>query len=92
MAVKIRLTRIGRHKEPIYRIVVSDSRTARDGKCIEQIGHYDPSKGDSGITINEELALKWLSHGAQPSDTIRTMLKAKGIMKKHADSKISKGK
>ena len=87
MSVTIRLTRVGRHKESIYRIVVSDSRSARDARCIEQIGYFDPAKGEDSALINEELALKWLTRGAQPSDTIRALFTRKGIMAKYAESK-----
>ncbi len=87
MAVKIRLTKIGRHKDPFYRIVAADSRYARDGRYIEQIGHFDPDHGVENAVINEELALKWLEKGAQPSDTVRAIFARKGINAKHADSK-----
>lgn len=87
MSVKIRLTRIGRHKDPIYRVVVADSRFARDGRYVEQIGYFDPAKGPESADINEELALKWLGKGAQPSDSIRTLFTKKGIMQKYAASK-----
>ncbi len=90
MAVKIRLTRIGRHNEPIYRIVAADSHYARDGRIIEQIGVYDPSKGEENAVIDEALALKWLGHGAQPSDSVRSMFTRKGIMAKFAESKVKK--
>lgn len=91
MSVKIRLTRIGRHKEAIYRVVVADSRFARDARCIEQIGYFDPAKGEESADINEELALKWLERGAIPSDSIRTLFTRKGIMKKFTESKVKKG-
>lgn len=87
MSVKIRLTRIGRHKEAIYRVVVADSRAARDGRYVEQIGYFDPSKGEESADINVEAALKWLQKGAQPSDSIRTLFTKKGIMQKYAESK-----
>ena len=87
MSVKIRLTRIGRHKAPFYRIVAADSHFARDGRIIEQIGTYDPSKGIDAAQINEELAIKWLNNGAIPSDSVRTMLARKGIMTRFAESK-----
>ena len=87
MSVKIRLTRIGRHKDAIYRVVVADSRFARDGRYVEQIGYFDPAKGEENADINEELALKWLAKGAQPSDSIRTLFNRKGIMEKYAKSK-----
>ena len=87
MSVKIRLTRIGRHKDAIYRVVVSDSRSARDGRIIEQIGYFDPAKPDEAADINSELALKWLQKGAQPSESIRTLFTKKGIMEQYAKSK-----
>lgn len=87
MSVKIRLTRIGRHKEAIYRVVVADSRAARDGRYVEQIGYFDPSKGEENADINVEAALAWLQRGAQPSDSIRTLFTKKGIMQKYAESK-----
>ncbi len=92
MSVKIRLTRIGRHKDPFYRIVAADSRMPRDGRYIEQIGTYDPKLGIEKADINEELALKWLSNGAAPSDSIRAMFSKKGIMSKYAESKKANGK
>ena len=85
--VKIRLTRIGRHEDPFYRIVAADSHFARDGRIIEQIGTYDPTKGIDAAQINEELAIKWLNNGAIPSDSVRTMLARKGIMTRFAESK-----
>ena len=69
MAVKIRLRRMGQKKAPFYRIVVADSRSPRDGRCIEEIGTYDPTKDPSEYHVNEELAKKWLSNGAQPTET-----------------------
>jgi small subunit ribosomal protein S16 len=88
MSVKIRLTRIGRHKDPFYRIVAADSRSSRDGRYIEQIGTYDPAIGEEKADINEELALKWLAKGALPSDSVRAMFNRKGILDKFAKSKI----
>ena len=87
MAVKIRLTRIGRHKDPFFRIVAADSRYARDGRYIEQIGYFDPEKGVENAVIDEELALKWLGLGAQPSDTVKAILSRKGLIKKAAEAK-----
>ena len=87
MAVKIRLTRIGRHEDPFYRIVAADSHCARDGRIIEQIGTYDPSKGIEDANIDEALALKWLGNGAIPSDSVRNMFARKGIMTKFVESK-----
>ena len=88
MSVKIRLTRIGRHKDPFYRIVAADSRFARDGRYIEQIGYFDPDKGIENAVIDEELAIKWLNLGATPSDTVKAVLSRKGILAKHASSKV----
>ena len=92
MAVKIRLTRIGRHKDPFFRIVAADSRYARDGRYIEQIGYFDPEKGVENAVIDEELALKWLEKGATPSDTVKAMFSRKGILAKHAGAKAPKAK
>ena len=92
MAVKIRLTRIGRHKDPFYRIVAADSRFARDGRYIEQIGYFDPEKGVEEAVIDEELALKWLDKGAQPSDTVKAIFNRKGINAKHAKVEVKKAK
>ena len=83
--VKIRLARIGRHKDPFYRIVAADSRSSRDGRYIEQIGTYDPALGEEKALINEELAMKWLKDGAIPSDSVRAMFSRKGIMAKFAE-------
>ena len=81
MAVKIRLARHGAKKAPYYRIVVADSRSPRDGRFIEEIGTYDPSTDPSTFKINEELAKKWLSTGAQPTETVNRIFKAAGIEK-----------
>jgi small subunit ribosomal protein S16 len=91
MAVKIRLARVGRHKTPFYRIVAADSRSPRDGRYVEQIGHYDPSKQPQDAVINEELAIKWLKNGAQLSDTVRTLFTQHGLIAKwHASKKEGK--
>ncbi len=81
MAVKIRLKRTGKKKNPFYRIVVADARSPRDGKFIEQIGTYDPTKDPSEFKINEELAKKWLANGAQPTETVGKLFKIAGIKK-----------
>ncbi|MFI3284671.1 MAG: 30S ribosomal protein S16, partial [Erysipelotrichaceae bacterium] len=81
MAVKLRLKRMGAKKAPFYRIVAADSRSPRDGRSIEVVGTYDPTKNPAVITVNAELALKWLNNGAQPSDTVRNILSSQGIMK-----------
>ncbi len=90
MSVKIRMTRIGRHKDAFYRIVAADSRMSRDGRYIEQIGTFDPELGEEKAVIDEELALKWLKQGATPSDSVRAMFNRKGIMAKFAESKAKK--
>ena len=87
MAVKIRLTRIGRHKDPFFRIVAADSRYARDGRYIEQIGYFDPAKGVENAVVNEELALAWLAKGATPSDTVKAIFNRKGLNAKHVEGK-----
>ena len=92
MAVKIRLTRIGRHKDPFYRIVAADSRFARDGRYIEQIGYFDPEKGVESAVIDEEAALKWLDLGATPSDTVKAIFNRKGINAKHVKAEPKKAK
>ena len=81
MAVKIRLRRMGQKKAPFYRIVVADSRSPRDGRFIEEIGYYDPTKDPSVIRVDEEAAKKWLANGAQPTQTVDKILKIAGIEK-----------
>ena len=81
MAVKIRLRRMGQKKAPFYRVVVSDSRSPRDGKSIEEIGTYDPNVEPSAIKIDAEAAKKWLNNGAQPTETVAKLLKHAGIEK-----------
>jgi small subunit ribosomal protein S16 len=75
MAVKIRLKRMGAKKAPFYRIVVADSRYPRDGRFIEEIGYYDPTKTPSVIKVDTEKADKWIKNGAQPTDTVKKLLK-----------------
>ena len=81
MAVKIRLTRMGKKKNPFYRIVVADQRTRRDGAPIEEIGYYNPMTEPADIKIDAEKAQKWLANGAQPTDTVRALLKKNEIIK-----------
>ncbi len=78
--VKIRLRRIGAKKAPFYRIVVADSRFARDGRFIEEIGYYDPTKEPSVIKIDTDKAKQWLANGAQATDTVRVLLKKENIL------------
>lgn len=79
--VRIRLKRFGTQKRPFYRVVVMDARKPRDGKCIEEIGTYDPMKDPTEYHVNEELAKKWLANGAQPTETVSRIFKAAGIEK-----------
>ncbi|MBR6755890.1 MAG: 30S ribosomal protein S16 [Peptococcaceae bacterium] len=81
MATKIRLRRMGAKKAPFYRIVVADSRSPRDGRFIDEIGTYDPTREPAAIQIDEEKAKKWISTGAQPSDTVRSLFKKSGVLK-----------
>ncbi|WP_256761458.1 30S ribosomal protein S16 [Cohnella sp. WQ 127256] len=90
MSVRIRLKRIGAHKAPFYRVVVSDSRSPRDGRFIEEIGVYNPVTNPAQVQIDEEKALKWLQDGAQASDTVRNLLSKAGVMKKFHESKLQK--
>jgi small subunit ribosomal protein S16 len=79
VAVRLRLTRIGARKDPIWRVVVADQRSQRDGRVIETIGHYNPQTNPSTITLNEERARHWLALGAQPTQTVRKLLRIQGI-------------
>jgi len=76
--VKIRLKRMGAKKAPFYRIVVADARTPRDGKTLEEIGYYDPTKSPSVLRVDLEAAKKWIDQGAQPTDTVKALLKKAG--------------
>ena len=80
MAVKLRLKRMGSKQKPFYRIVAADSRSPRDGRFIEVVGTYDPIKGADKIIIDEEKALTWLRNGAQPTDTVKVLLKKNNII------------
>lgn len=80
MAVKIRLRRMGAKRAPFYRVVVADSRYPRDGRFIEKIGTYDPTKDPAIVNIDSEKAKKWISNGAQPTDTVKALLKKNGIL------------
>ena len=79
MAVRIRLRRVGSRKNPVWRVVVADKRSPRDGRTIETIGHYNPQTEPSTIVLDEERARHWLEHGAQPSRTVTQLLRTKGI-------------
>jgi len=84
MAIKIRLARAGAKKRPFYQVVVADERCRRDGRFIENVGTYDPTKNPAAIKLNAEKAQAWLEKGAQPTDTVRQILKNAGILDKAA--------
>ena len=88
--VKIRLFRVGRKHRPMYRVVVADSRSPRDGAFIEIIGHYNPLTDPATVDINEEEALKWLKDGAQPTETVSSLLRKLGIMDRFKQESQSK--
>ena len=92
MAVKLRLKRMGAKKRPFYRIVAADSRSPRDGKVIEEIGYYNPVSEPAEIKIDASLAQKWLNNGAIPTDTVRSLFKQQGIMRKFHESRMKKDK
>jgi len=79
MAVKIRLTRLGKKKSPFYRVVVADARSPRDGRFIEELGYYDPTTNPATVKIDVEKAAEWVKNGAQPTDTVRALLKKSGL-------------
>ncbi len=80
MAVKIRLRRMGAKKAPFYRIVVADSRFPRDGRFIEEIGYYNPQEEPVALKVDADKAKQWISNGAQPTDTVRALLKKSGVL------------
>ena len=80
MAVKIRLRRMGQKKAPFYRVIVADSRSPRDGRFIEEIGYYDPTKEPTVLKVDEEKAKSWIEKGAQPTDTVKSLLKKNGTI------------
>lgn len=85
MAVKIRLRRMGTKQTPFYRLVVADERAARDGRFLESLGTYDPLKRPVGLKIDEDKALRWLQRGAQPTDTVRMLLRTAGVLRRFAE-------
>jgi small subunit ribosomal protein S16 len=87
MAVKLRLTRIGKTKQPQYRIVASDSRSPRDGRFIEILGHYNPRTEPSTLTVDNEKAVKWLRQGAQPTERVKKLLQISGALDDFAAAK-----
>ena len=88
--VKIRLNRMGAKRQPFYRVVVADSRSPRDGRFIEIVGNYDPTKNPALVNIDEEKVISWIKKGAQPTDTVRSLLSKQGIMKKIHEERKSK--
>ncbi|HHP51091.1 MAG TPA: 30S ribosomal protein S16 [Moorella mulderi] len=90
MATKIRLKRMGAKNNPFYRVVIADSRSPRNGKVIEEIGYYNPVKQPAEIQVDEERALYWLKTGAQPSETVRALLKKTGVWQKFIANKEAK--
>lgn len=88
--VRIRLRRIGRKKAPVYRIVVADSKSPRDGKFIEIIGQYNPRVAEGGLTVVEDRANYWLNVGAQPSDTVRSLLRRSGVLKRRHEARLGR--
>ena len=90
MAVKLRLKRMGSKQKPFYRIVAADSRFPRDERGIETVGTYNPIAKPAEIKIDKEVAIKWLNNGAQPTDTVKALLKNEGILKEFASSKKGK--
>ena len=85
--LKIRLTRMGAKKNPFYRVVVIDSKEARNGTPVATVGWYDPAKADAPVKLDEEEILSWLGKGAQPTDTVRSLLRKNGIMAKFDEAK-----
>lgn len=80
MAVKIRMRRMGAKKAPFYRIIVADERSPRDGRFIDEIGYYDPTKEPAVVSLDAEKAKKWVSNGAQPTDAVKGILKKEGVL------------
>lgn len=90
LATRIRLRRMGSKKAPFYRVVVADSRSPRDGRCIEEIGYYNPISQPETIEIDTEKAAKWVNNGAQPSETVRALFKKAGVWTKISEAKGAK--
>ena len=89
MAVKLRLTRVGKTKQPEYRIVAADSRSPRDGRFIEILGHYNPRTDPSTLSVDNDKAVKWLRQGAQPTDRVRKLLEISGALEQFGAAKGS---
>ena len=89
MAVKLRLTRVGKTKQPEYRIVAADSRSPRDGRFIEILGHYNPRTDPSTLSVDNDKAVKWLTQGAQPTERVRKLLEISGALEQFSAAKGS---
>lgn len=92
MSVKIRLRRTGRKKQPLFRIVIADSRSPRDGKFIEVIGQYAPRQGENALNLDADRANHWLDNGAQPTDTVRSLLRRAGLLKARHEQRIGRAR
>ena len=90
MSVKIRMRRMGSKRKPFYRIVVADSRMPRDGRFIEEVGYYNPLTNPDEVKLEEDKIFEWLEKGAQPSDTVRSLLSRAGLMTRYHDAKYGK--
>jgi small subunit ribosomal protein S16 len=90
MAVKLRLRRTGRKKQPSYRIVVADSRSPRDGKFIEIVGQYAPRSGEQALNLKNDRVNYWLDNGAQPTDTVRSLLRKAGVLKSRHEARLGR--
>lgn len=90
MSVKIRMRRMGSKRKPFYRIVVADSRMPRDGRFIEEVGYYNPLTNPDEVKLEEDKIFEWLEKGAQPSDTVRSLLSKSGLMTRYHDAKYGK--
>src|SRR5919198_2734778 len=90
MAVRMRLRRVGRKKTPIYRIVVADSRSPRDGRFLEMIGQYNPRQSEGGLNLKIDRANYWLDVGAQPTDTVRSLLRKAGVLKARHEARVAR--
>ncbi len=90
VSVKIRLRRTGRKKQPTYRIVVADSRSPRDGKFIEVVGQYAPRQGEQALNLKSERVNYWLDSGAQPTDTVRSLLRKAGVLKSRHEARLGR--
>ena len=87
--VRIRLRRVGRKKAPMYRIVVADSKSPRDGKFIEIVGQYQPRTGEQALNLNTDRVNHWLDVGAQPTDTVRSLLRKAGVLKQRHETRLA---